>query len=134
MIQVTWDDDSKAIIMVKFSQGWSVDHMVKALNEVYALAETVDHDIYMIFNLLEASTLPNASLANLRSVSTKVHPRIKKIIDVTTSRFINTLTQVFKSVYREGSIIEVVQTLDEAYDVIRQDQRKSNSDSPGKNQ
>lgn len=88
MIYVEQDDNHESIIIARFSQGWSLDELVNALNEIYLLADNISDPIYLIFNLLDAPTLPKVSLSSLRNISLRLHPQIKLIVDVTGSSLI----------------------------------------------
>ena len=127
MIELSWDNDEKTIILGKFHKGWTVNDLIDVMKETHNLVESVEHNVYIMFDLLDAGNVPSGGISNFRSIATKLHPRIKMIIDVSDSMLVEALTNVFKSIYKEGSRVYVVKTFDEAYKLIESDMEKSAS-------
>lgn len=123
MIQVVWDNEAQTIIRCDFEEGWSFNDLLALLDQIYQMMESVDTEAYVIFNLLEANSLPSVKLLNFKAATIKVHPRVKMFIDVTHSILITTLTDLFKRAYRDTVKIHVVRTLQEARIFIDEDMK-----------
>lgn len=125
MIHVAWDDNKHPIINCKFVEGWTFPDLIIALDEMYALMESVTTEAYVIFDMSEANSLPSVKLLNFKAATIKVHPRIKLFVDVTDSLLIVSMTNLFKRVYRDTVQIEIVKTLDDAYQLIERDMQNT---------
>jgi len=129
MIQVAWDNDDHTIIICTFDEGWSITNLFNALDEVYCLMETVEHEVYVIFDLSEANSLPTVSLSSFKNATIKIHPRIKMFIDVTDSMLIIRLTNMFKILYKDAVVIYMFDSLDEAHQFIAYDMKNTSLDA-----
>lgn len=125
MIEVKWDNDEKTIIYGKFMPGWTLQHVHDLLKEVSSLADTVEHPVYVIADLSDVKVIPSQGMAHFRSISVKMHPRIRLFIDVTDSMFVEAMTNIFTKMFKTDAEIRIVKTLDKAYTLIEADLEKN---------
>lgn len=128
MIALSWDNDEQTIIRGEFQKGWTIQNLIDAINEIYELVDSVEHEVYIIFDLLNASNVPSGGISNFKTLAARFHPRIKMVIDVSNSMLVETLTNIFKSLHQEGTRVHVVRTFEEAYTLIERDIQSSITD------
>lgn len=129
MIEVQWANEQKTIIFCKFPQKWAIQDLYDWLKEIDKLAETIEHEVYVIIDLLDAGAVPSGIFSSVKGVSMKLHPRIKMIVDVTDSLMVETTTNIFKKVGGIKIDAHFTNTLEEAYAFIQKDIAKSNVDT-----
>ena len=121
MLEVEWHNAEQTIIYVKFLIGWQWSDLHDAVKEVHALIETVEHEVYVIADMLDTRTLPDNATAHFGSLSIKLHSRMKLLIDVTDSMFVRIMTSMFQKLQPTGKNVVIANSLEEAFSIIEKD-------------
>ena len=129
-VTVTWDNPEKTIIYARYER-WSWDDFYKALDECTQLSGTVDHQVYIICDLVDNLVPKGGTITHTAAAMRQDNDKVNLILLVTPNRFIQALTQMsqrivpgFQKKYR------MVPTLEAAREMIAKDSQKRATASP----
>lgn len=118
---VQWDNAEKTAVLCSLQGHWTWHEMSIALEEMFALLDTTDHKVALIFHTANHSYVPPGALANLRKLINISHPNegIKFLVGV-PALIAALFAALNKSYYELIKEFWFVDTLDEARSVIKQ--------------
>jgi hypothetical protein len=129
-VSVEWDNPEKTIIYARYER-WSWNEFYKALENCTELSHTVDHQVYIICDLVDNLVPKGGTITHATAAMKQDNVRVNLILLVTPNRFIQALTQMsqrivpgFQNKYR------MVPTLEAAREMIAKDSQKRATTSP----
>ena len=129
-ILTNWYNDDKTILRHVYEVAWTWSDLYLAIDEAYALVETVDHTVDIIIDMRLSSIIPSNVFNHGKHAIVKAHPRQGHMIVVGAPRLAQTLFQAFLKIYgKEAKNFPVVfvSTLDEGLDKINEFRAPSHS-------
>ncbi|MFZ4826413.1 MAG: hypothetical protein ACOYLB_03575 [Phototrophicaceae bacterium] len=123
-IQVTWDNPEKTILRWEFQKGWTLEEFFIATRESADMVEQTDTPFYLLVNG-NGYPAPSLPMASFRSAIANTHPRMKRMIITSSDLFTKAILELLKeqgSKGTESSRLVMVETIEEAYTIINQDQ------------
>src|SRR5262245_59618058 len=71
---VQWDDANQTAILCSLIGRWTWQEVKEALEEIFALLDTVDYDVHLIFYTRNQSYVPTGALSHVRQLVNLYHP------------------------------------------------------------
>lgn len=122
-ITISLDENDETIIRSQMSGNWTWEEYHEATDEILALANSVDHRVDLITTLAEDAVFPSGVAQPHISRMRKLRPdNFKMIVVVRPDPFAKIMIESVNRATQVGSDESViVQTLEEAYAVVRAD-------------
>ena len=124
-ITAEWINDEKTILHQFYAGEWTWDDYEASIRERTAMLDSVDHKVDVITDVSEM-IVPKDALANLSKITASsafTHPNMGLLVIVGASRFVQIMSNIavkFGGI-KAGKIV-VVPTLEEAYEVVKEQQ------------
>ncbi len=128
-ITVSWDDQQQTVARMRFVGEWSLDDFRAANLQTVMLVRSVEHEVYVISDLLASDEMPIGILWQLRTISGMRPSNWGGGIALTKNVIIKNVVDILGRIYMgpQQQRLFVVTTEEEAETVIarlkRQDQR-----------
>lgn len=123
--QVSWYDEEKTIVVVKAAPYWTWKEAMEVLDAVYQLQETVNHGVYVIYDLRESGLIPHGSIANIKQLLTvKEHTNDRLVFFVSNNRLFQMMLDAAQKVYKARKVPLVyyfIKDINEAFPLINTD-------------
>jgi hypothetical protein len=123
-VSVQWDNPEKTIIYARYER-WSWDDFYQALDDCTKLSLTVDHQVYIICDLVDNLIPKGGTITHAAAAIKQDNERVNLIVLVSSNRFVQALTQMsarvvpgFQKKYR------MVNSLQAARELIASDTRQ----------
>lgn len=125
-ITLTWLDDEQTILLQKFPSEWTVQSLLKMVDETRALVNEMDQDVCIIMDFSESQTRPMFNLMNsMAHMERNANAHIKLTVIIATT-FLRTLFNTLKSFAPKASQnVLFAESQDEALQIIQQYQQKT---------
>ncbi|MBN2472282.1 MAG: hypothetical protein JXN59_16275 [Anaerolineae bacterium] len=118
-ITISWDTEEKKAIRYDFVGEWTWPEFREAVQQTFALMDTVPHTVASIGNFTESGSLPSGAIFELKQVLSNTPPNSGVVVITRGSMFVNTIIQVFTKAYKDlGKKIAVTDTLEEAREIV----------------
>ena len=116
-----WYDSEKRILDQHFEGDWRWEEVNGAAEEAHAMAASVQHEIVMICDMSQTTSLPKGNvLSPARSNLSQVPENITQIIFVIQSRLIEVFASlVFEMMPRWKQRARIVKSREEAEQIVR---------------
>ena len=120
-VSTHWYDDTQRIMVQHFEGDWRWEEVTGAGEQAHAMAASVTHDIVMICDMSQSSSLPKGNvLSPARSNMMQVPANITHVVFVIQSRLIEVFAGLlFDMLPGWRKRAQIVKTLDEAYQVAQ---------------
>jgi hypothetical protein len=119
-IITSWVDSEKTIARYELVGRWTWDEMTVAIKEMYAMLDSVPHEVDIIIDLTRSpSEPPRGMLAHLRTGTMEARSNWSSGVFVGVSPFVRVLINTFRRV--EPNLAKryaVANTVDEAHAII----------------
>lgn len=121
-VQFQWFDDEHHTIFFKFTTPWTIAEFMNANREAGALVAALDYIVDAIFDMTEASFIPNNALSSFISAAkqTESAPNEGLTLVIGSSIYMQRLADVVIKLTRQHNKIRVVKNTQEAQDIITQ--------------
>ncbi len=92
-VSVQWDNPEKTIIYARYER-WSWDDFYQALDECTRLSATVDHQVYIVCDLVDNLIPKGGTITHAAATIKQDNARVNLIVLVSSNRFVQALTQM----------------------------------------
>ena len=117
-IQVRWDNSEQTIIYCDFNEEWTLDDFHTMIDEIYALARSVSHQVYLISDYTRSRVPPRQWLSTGAHIEKRKSMNTELSIVVGANTFVNVMLNVAQKLFLKDFPICTVATLQEAYQII----------------
>ena len=121
-VNVQWDNEEHKIVRYIFEQGWAWPDLHQALDEAGKLINTVSHQVDVIMDISSANLVPKGALSQInRAYNNPKPPNIGITVIVAPNSFMSAMVNMAKKIWGNKTEwqLEFVNTLDEAYQIIK---------------
>jgi hypothetical protein len=120
-IEVNWFNEQKTAVLMNFEGQWTWEPFYAAIDEAFALLDTISHKAALIIDLGNSEGLPKNSIANIRNAQGMHHPQRACVIFVGMNTFMRMIGNLALRLSRgsKGNVY-IVATLDDALQYIPQ--------------
>ncbi|HEX2908816.1 MAG TPA: hypothetical protein VHO69_18235 [Phototrophicaceae bacterium] len=122
-IQVAWGDTAQTHVLITFERPWNWDDFQIAIQQMVALANTINHKTNLILDIRQAGFPPEGAVNHFKKVADVQHPNIDQVVYVAPrllAGFIKSINQMLAAVlssYTPPDFV-FVPTLEEACALI----------------
>jgi hypothetical protein len=118
-ITVKWDNDEKTIIYYTFDGAWTWDEFNAVYQDVYAMLDTVQHQVHAIVDLRSSRLLPRDTLTQMRRLTYEQHENGGITVFITSNPLARTFYSILSNLYRRArEIFRLATTPQDAYDIL----------------
>lgn len=126
-ITVSWDDAAHTAIRYDFTDPWTWEELLVALQQDDAMITSVDYPVHLIFNGEQTASVPPNPISRFKNISTIISPGTGQLILVGQNLWFQKVGELFYKVYghrTEGLTgVQTASTLAEARAIIAKHQQ-----------
>lgn len=132
-IKVSWANEQKTIVMVKFESGWTWEDFDASVDQSYVLMKECDHPVHVIVDSLEAPMPPSPQvIGHLQRAWMSRPSNFGVQVMVGGESFVNVVANVFSKVFpTAGAVTPVAKTVEDAYAKIAEIEKRQAEKKPG---
>lgn len=125
-INAQWDNKERTIIRYHVQGTWQLEDYARANFHTWSMIDSVSHPVHVIVDFTHAGTFPKNLLSFATTTNSQIHPRQELIIGVRISSYLQTVVKLAVRLFPKlGHNLHFTQTLDQAYELIRQHDAKA---------
>lgn len=119
-IKVVWDNPEQTIIRFIYDGPWTIDELHMAMEQAWSLQDKVQHTVNTIVDVRQSGLVPQGILSQGRPLLGHHHPNQEKTVIVGANTLIRALFHTCQKIYTPAiRNYTLVETLDEAYELLR---------------
>lgn len=118
---ITWENAEKTIIRHQLIGDWTYEEYSKTAAETQELTGSVSHTVHVIVDFTESISYPTRLLAAGQALDRNLPPNQGMLFVVKCPPYIRAVFDIIIKLYpKTGSNAHYVETLEEAFEIIRQ--------------
>ena len=122
-ISVEWDNETKTRIFYVFEGHWTWHEFDAIYKDVYAMLDTVSHNVDAIVDIRKSHLLPRNTLTEMRRLTFQQHENGGLTIFITENHFAQTLFRILINVLpRARAIFRMVASKEDALIVLENEE------------
>ena len=108
-IKVHWDNPEQTVVMIVYTRPWTWKDFDLAIEQMLAMFNTVNHQVDVLFDILDAGFPPPDAMSHFRKVAQIQHPNGGMLIYIAPKvlvQFVNSIVRILTVAFAGSGTFE----------------------------